>query len=122
MLITLDSGDTRPLYQQIAGAVREGIAEGRLAPGERLPAGRDLAEATGVTLETVQRAYRLLAQEGLVTSRVGRGTVIAAGVDRTQLTYRPEVDALVARAASLGAGLPDVLAEVRARWPATGAP
>ena len=76
LLLELAPDDTRPLYRQIATAVRRALAEGDLAPGERLPAGRDLADALGVHLDTIQRAYRLLADEGLVVSRVGRGTQV----------------------------------------------
>lgn len=117
MLLTLESSDPRPLYQQIAGALRLAIADGRLSPGERLPAGRDLADSAGVTLETVQRAYRLLAEEGLVSARVGRGTVVASGIDPSRLTYRPQVEALVQRARGVDASLEEVLQELRRAWP-----
>ncbi|WP_370326092.1 GntR family transcriptional regulator [Euzebya sp.] len=118
MLLQLDEGDPRPLYAQIAAAIRRQVAARELVPGDRLPSGRDLAEASGVTLETVQRAYRVLVDEGVVVSRVGRGTTVADGVDPATLSLADEVDALVRSARALAVDLDDVLAEVRRRWTA----
>src|SRR6185312_13848370 len=47
-----------------------------LAPGERLPAMRELARRLGCALITVSQAYELLSARGRVTSRVGKGTFV----------------------------------------------
>jgi GntR family transcriptional regulator len=65
-----------PIYHQIAEALRNAIAVGELAPGERLPAVRDAAEQWGVNLHTVRRAYRALQGEGLVRIDGARGTAV----------------------------------------------
>ncbi len=65
------------LYQEIAESLRRRIAAGELAPGARLPSVRDLAERWQCTPGTVSRAYRALADEGLVTARRGSGTHVA---------------------------------------------
>ncbi|WP_037573520.1 GntR family transcriptional regulator [Phaeacidiphilus oryzae] len=70
------SPDARPTYKDIASKIREDIERGALSPGERLPTGRELAEREGVHLMTVQNAYRLLRDEGLVVSQQGRGTFV----------------------------------------------
>lgn len=62
------------LYQQIVASVRQDILAGRLNPGDRLPSLREMAEQWGCTLGTAQHAYRALARQGLVVSRVGQGT------------------------------------------------
>jgi len=49
MLLHLDFNSETPIYQQIRNQVVVGVAEGRLAPGERLPTIRALAEDCGVT-------------------------------------------------------------------------
>lgn len=113
MLLTLPDGDDRPLYQQIAAAVRRAIRDGELAAGDRLPPGRDLAEALDVNLDTVQRAYRLLVDDGLVVSRVGRGTRVVDPLPMGRLDLADDVDALVRRSRHLGVGLDDLLALVR---------
>jgi LacI family repressor for deo operon, udp, cdd, tsx, nupC, and nupG len=58
------------------------IADGDLAPGDRLPAVRDLAQQLGVNINTVRSAYAKLEADGLVQTRHGVGTaVLAAGVE-----------------------------------------
>lgn len=116
MLLRLADDDPRPLYEQIASAIRARVADGTLVAGDRLPAGRDLATATGVTLQTVQRAYRTLAEEGTVTARVGRGTTIAPDVDPDIAALTDEVDRLIARARSLGTPRTELTRLVESRW------
>jgi 2-aminoadipate transaminase len=60
-------------------ALREAIAHGELAPGEKLPPTRELAELAGVNHLTAVRVYRRLRELGLVTSQVGRGTFVRDG-------------------------------------------
>ena len=102
MLIEVDLTSSEPLYGQIAAGVRRAIAEGEVRGGDTLPPGRTLAGALGVNLETVQRAYRQLADEGVVVSRVGRGTRVAESVDPGRLGVRDQLEALVTRASALG--------------------
>ena len=68
---------TGPVYVRLAGAIREQIGSGLLAAGERLPPVREAAHRLGVNANTVQRAYKLLTQEGTLTSRPGAGTHVA---------------------------------------------
>ena len=66
------------LYQEIAESIRRRIASGELAPGDRLPAVRQLALDWSCTPGTVNRAYSILNDEGLVVSHRGRGTSVSA--------------------------------------------
>lgn len=75
--IALHRDDGSPsLYRQIAKAVADAIAEGRLEPGRRLPPQRDLARLLGVNLTTVSRAYAELQRRGLTIGSIGSGTFI----------------------------------------------
>jgi DNA-binding transcriptional MocR family regulator len=65
-----------PRYRALVEALARDLAEGRVAPGTRLPPQRDLAYRLGVTVGTVSRAYALAAQRGLVIGEVGRGTFV----------------------------------------------
>ena len=66
-------GLARQLYQ----ALRERILDGRMASRMRLPASRELAEALGVSRNTVVRAYDQLYAEGYIDGRIGDGTYVA---------------------------------------------
>jgi molybdate-binding protein/DNA-binding transcriptional regulator YhcF (GntR family) len=68
----------RPLYLQIAEAVRQDLLEGQLRPGDPLPTVRDMAERWKCTVGTVQQAYKELAREGIAVSRPGQGTHIGS--------------------------------------------
>lgn len=109
MIIEIDLGSSRPLYQQIADGIRRALVRGDLESGDRLPPGRELAESLGVNLETVQRAYRLLVEDNIVTSRVGRGTRVADAVDLSRLHMERAVDALISQATEVGLGAAELL-------------
>lgn len=74
----LDPTAAEPLYRQLFAQLREAIDGGRLAPGERLPPTRTLAEQLGVNRATVIAAYDLLAAAGLISRHVGRGSYVLA--------------------------------------------
>ncbi len=74
--------DDGPVYRAIADALAADIAAGRLTPGARLPTHRDLADALGVTVTTITRAYAEARRRGLVEGTVGRGTFVMAPSSR----------------------------------------
>ncbi len=65
------------LFEQIAESFRLQIARGELQPGDRLPSIRETAHVWQCTPSTVNRAYTILANEGLVNSRRGGGTRVS---------------------------------------------
>lgn len=70
-----------PRYGAIVRDLEEAIREGRLAPGDRLPPQRELADALDLSLGTVTRAYEEARERGLVEATVGRGTFVRQGAD-----------------------------------------
>src|SRR4051794_4982300 len=64
------------LTEQIVSRFRQAIDAGDLAPGDKLPTTRALAEEAGINHLTAVRAYRRLAEEGYVSATVGRGTFV----------------------------------------------
>lgn len=67
-----------PLYQQIVEQVRDRIMRGELAPGEPLPSIRELARELVTSVITTKRAYLELEREGLIVTRPGVGSFVAA--------------------------------------------
>jgi DNA-binding transcriptional MocR family regulator len=69
-------GRRGPVYRAIADAIDEGVQDGTLRAGAKLPPHRDLADHLGVTVTTITRAYTEAARRGLTSGHVGRGTFI----------------------------------------------
>ena len=73
--------DENFLYQKIADSLRSEILEGKWIAGERLPTVRKMTETWHCTPGTVQRAYKILADQGLIVSRAGQGTHVADHIE-----------------------------------------
>ena len=74
-LFALQSGG--PKYRALSAALRQGIDEGKLPKGTRLPPVRELAWRLGMTPGTVARAYTALTDEAVLVAEVGRGTFVS---------------------------------------------
>ncbi|MDI3389456.1 GntR family transcriptional regulator [Streptomyces sp. B-S-A8] len=76
--MTKDTGSAaRPPYLRIVDEIRRRIADGELAPGDRVPSTRRIAEEWGVALATATKALTTLRLEGVVETRPRAGTVVA---------------------------------------------
>lgn len=80
--------DSAPIYMQILGFVRRGIVAGTIADGEELPSRRVLSALLGVNPNTVQRACRMLEEEGLVRSHAGAKSCISVDDQRRERIRR----------------------------------
>src|SRR5277367_887120 len=65
------------LYRWLYEELRSAILAGRLHPGARLPATRDLATQYGISRPTIVSAFEQLRSEGYVEGRVGSGTYVS---------------------------------------------
>jgi len=131
MQIELDLRSKIPIYVQIIAQIKHLIATGMLKPDDQLPTVRQLATELRVNFNTVARAYRLLDEEGLISTQHGRGTYIlpphseenSARLRRQDLKWLTRH--YLNEAASLGYGVADVeniLNEYLQLWKAEGAP
>ena len=140
--LQLDAGEAPPgaLSAWLAGRLRQGIADGRLPVGGRLPATRVLAAELRVSRGVVTEAYQRLIEDGHVAGRGRAGTIVVAAVPlplheapRRTLPSAAAVDAPgvfdgppgldafdALRAAAcridLSPGVPDLAAFPRAAW------
>ena len=78
MHIRIQPSDELPIYKQIVRQVLDGIATGRLAPGEKLPSHRELAQRLVIAPLTVKKGYEQLEREGAIETRRGQGTFVVA--------------------------------------------
>jgi DNA-binding transcriptional MocR family regulator len=96
-------GTDGPIYLAIADGIGAAIAAGELRAGDRLPTHRALADALGVDLTTVTRAYAEARGRGLLQATVGRGTFV-----RAQTPGRPVRGKGPDGAIDLGMNLPPI--------------
>ena len=113
-----------PLYQQILLYVKRGIAGGTIQDGDELPSRRVLSALLGVNPNTVQKAYRLLEEEGLMESRSGAKSVLTLDERkvrdvRTKL-LEGEIAVLVAALKETGSSKEEALDLVARLWDREG--
>jgi DNA-binding transcriptional regulator YhcF (GntR family) len=75
--IAIDRDAEVPIGTQLAWALRARIRDGTFKPEQRLPGLRELAQATGVNVNTVRAVYQRLENEGLIEGQQGTGTFVA---------------------------------------------
>lgn len=66
-----------PIYLKIVRFVMAGVAAETITDGEEMPSRRVLSALLGVNPNTVQKAYRMLEDEGLVVSRSGAKSFVS---------------------------------------------
>jgi len=76
--IAIDRDAEVPVGLQLGWALCSRIRDGSFEPGQRLPALREMAEATGLNINTVRAVYQRLEQKGLIDSQQGSGTFVAS--------------------------------------------
>jgi GntR family transcriptional regulator len=76
---SIDPRDATPIYAQIEHGLRAAIATGRLQIGDQLPTVRQLAVDLSVNANTVARVYAELERAGVLETRRGVGSFVAAG-------------------------------------------
>ncbi len=89
----IDPASGVPLHRQVYEALRGDILNGRLRPGDRLPATRVLAHDLSLSRTTVSEAYDQLQAEGYLTGRHGSGTYVAPNLPEEPLQDTARVPA-----------------------------
>jgi GntR family transcriptional regulator len=118
--IQITPGSDEPIYVQIVEQVSEAIAKGQLVAGDKLPALRKLAAELVINPNTAARAYTILEQSGLVTTKTGSGTFVAdpklRSKDAADVNILAErMDTLIARSLNLGLESEDIISMFKSR-------
>ena len=112
--------DGIPIYLQIILWLKRGIASGQIKDGDEVPSRRMLSARLGVNPNTVQKAYRLLEEEGLMVSQSGAKSVMALTEEKRagvrQALLKTEVKTLVSALARLGLTKEETLELVEQYW------
>jgi GntR family transcriptional regulator len=119
--------DFRPgvsLYEQIVYAAKKAMIARQMRQGDLFPSVRTLSKELKINPNTAHKVVTHLVAAGLLETRPGIGTVVAAlpearNTERTQLLGR-EVEQLVVEAKKLGIGLEDLFSSISAHWKRLG--
>jgi len=112
--------DGSPIYLQIILYVKRCIIGGTIADGDELPSRRVLSALLGVNPNTIQKAYRMLEDEGLIQSHSGAKSYVAADAAaiariRTQLLENDALN-IINSMKQMGLTREDALALIEKYW------
>jgi DNA-binding transcriptional regulator YhcF (GntR family) len=115
MILNVDLASDVPIYQQLRDQIVEAIAEGVLTEGNTLPATRTLAADFGINFHTVNKAYDLLRQQGLIRLNRKTGAVVTSTVADPPFPaeWTARVRTLLAEAVARGLPAGEVLTSCR---------
>ncbi|MGO4857424.1 GntR family transcriptional regulator [Arthrobacter sp. 2MCAF14] len=115
MILNVDLASDVPIYLQLRDQIVEAIADGVLAEGSSLPATRTLAADFGINFHTVNKAYGLLRQQGLIQLNRKTGAVVTPTVADPSFgaEWTTRARTLLAEAVARGLSADEVLTSCR---------
>ncbi len=113
--VRIDQRASGALFDQLRTQIIDGIRDGRLPPGTRLPTVRELAGQLGLAVNTVARAYRELEASGILETRGRFGTFVAR-VDPADAAMASAAHSFVSAAKAMGVGKAEALRYVEAAF------
>ena len=119
-MICLNYRDSRPIYEQIKDGLKKLIVSGAMAPDEKLPSVRALAQQLSINPNTIQRAYNELENEGYIYSIAGKGSFASGDAladEGRKQELMEKVRELAAELRYLGVSEDELLALVREEEP-----
>lgn len=112
--------DQQPVYQQIIAFIKQAVATGELGQDDEIPSRRNLAAQLGINPMTVQKAYKIMEDEGLIRTQPNARSIICVTEPqrqavRDELTYS-EVTKFVRQARTLHLAFKDVVDLISKLW------
>jgi GntR family transcriptional regulator len=118
LFIALSVSSPDPMYKQVTDQIKNAIASGALAPGDKLPSVRELTDALKISAITIKRAYLDLENEGFILTRAGLGSFVAE-IDRGRLRdgkmaeFRSVLKGILVAGGRFGITADDIIRQVR---------
>lgn len=113
--VRVDQHAVKPLFDQLRTQIIDGIRDGKLPPGTRLPTVRELAGQMSLAVNTVARAYRELESAGMLETRGRFGTFVAR-IDPADTAMATAAHAYVSAARALGIGKAEAIRYLEAAF------
>jgi GntR family transcriptional regulator len=108
------------LFEQVVYASKKAMVAGQLRPGDTFPSVRMLSKELKINPNTAAKIVAHLVNEGLLETRPGVGTVVAALPDSTRKERMQllgqEIEEIVVEAKRLGIGLDEMLDSIKDHW------
>lgn len=113
-------GEDSPIYLQLVQYIKRGIVSGTIEDQDPVPSRRMVSALLGVNPNTIQKAYRMLEEEGLLRSQTGAKSVITISEDtiynlRKELV-ESDVKSVLAAMKGMGIGKEEALALFQELW------
>lgn len=112
--------DDSPIYMQIIRYIKRGIAAGSIGDQEETPSRRVLSALLGVNPNTIQKAYHMLEEEGIIVSRSGAKSYTCVGEGAVERIRRElmadSTRRLVRTMRQMGVGKEEALAFFEKMW------
>jgi len=112
--------DGMPIYLQIVRHIKRDIVSGAIQDGDEVPSRRVLSALLGVNPNTIQKAYRILEEEGLMESRSGAKSVMSLDDEKASNVRREllknDAKAIVQSLKQMGLSKEDALHLIEEYW------
>ncbi|WP_296113813.1 GntR family transcriptional regulator [uncultured Anaerococcus sp.] len=120
MFLEIDFKSDFPIYEQIRRGIIIGLAKGEVKKGDKLPSVREMAENIGINLHTVNKAYKLLEADGVLTMDRRYGSLITEDINPMEAydegKIESELDLLIAIAKLKGSKKEDFIKNINKKW------
>lgn len=120
MFLEIDFKSDLPIYEQIRREIIIGLAKGHINPGDKLPSVREMAENIGINLHTVNKAYKLLEADGVLTMDRRYGSLISEDINPMAAydegKIESELTLLLAIAKLKGLSKEKFIANINKKW------
>jgi len=112
--------DGTPIYLQIVSFVQRGIVAGTIVDGDEMPSRRVLSALIGVNPNTIQKAYRMLEEDGIIESRSGAKsyvTITESSIKRIRSALlSKDTQNLIKSMKQMGISMDEAIALVSEAW------